>query len=109
MRTVRLGWCACALAGLLGACGGTGGEASTVTPGSGAGSGGSSGAGSSLAGSGGGSGTGSVAGGGGGPGRAEGPAQWLVFTTPDGFFAYDTHNYPNAAPPSAWVILLPTV
>ena len=99
MRTVRLGWLACGLAGLLCACGGTGGNPSNVTSGSSVTSGnggGGGGGGLSLGGSGGGSGTGTVAGSGGAPARAEGPAQWVVFTTPDGFFAYDTHNYPNA-------------
>jgi hypothetical protein len=95
MGTVRPGWLAFGLAGLLCACGGTSGNGSHVTAGS-SGSGGGGGGGLALGGSGGGSGTGPVAGGGGGPGRAEGPAQWVVFTTPDGFFAYDTHHYPNA-------------
>jgi hypothetical protein len=97
------------LTGLAWGCGNTDNPSSRVSPtGTGASASGGSAAGGmtiALGGAGGtmtalgGTGGGPSAGAGGEAVRAEGAAQWIVFTTPDGFYAYDAHNYPaeNAA------------
>src|SRR5437868_4562109 len=93
-RVIREGfWVLGTAAAFVWGCGGNGAPSTISAP-----SGGSGGSGGSAtiakAGASGSGGAGS----GGMPVRAEGPAEWVVFDTEEGVFAYDVRNYPTPSP-----------